>query len=61
MEEMDITNKERVNEIINSTCEIINIPSVLEKSEKPSMPFGENCNKALTYNCKITYGRAKHH
>lgn len=35
--------------IINSTCEIINIPSVYEKSENPTMPFGENCNKALEY------------
>lgn len=37
------------DDIINSTCEIINIPSVLEKSDNPSMPFGENCNKALEY------------
>jgi len=35
--------------IINSTCEVINIPSVFEKSNTPSMPFGENCNKALEY------------
>ena len=35
--------------IINSTCEIINIPSVLAKSEDPTIPFGENCNKALEY------------
>ena len=37
------------DEIINSTCEIINIPSVFEESENPNMPFGENCNKALEY------------
>lgn len=37
------------DEIINSTCEIINIPSVLTKSNIPTMPFGENCNKALEF------------
>jgi len=35
--------------IINSTCEIINIPSVFSDFSKPNMPFGENCNKALEY------------
>lgn len=37
------------DDIITSTCKIINIPSVLEKSDNPLMPFGENCNKALEY------------
>jgi len=37
------------DDIIRSTCEIINIPSVLNKSNNPSMPFGENCNRALEY------------
>lgn len=37
------------DEIIHSTCEIINIPSVFENSNNPNMPFGENCNNALEY------------
>lgn len=37
------------DEIINSTCELIKIPSVLSPSKTPKMPFGENCNKALEY------------
>lgn len=37
------------DDIINSTCEIINIPSVYTESENPYIPFGENCNKALEY------------
>ena len=36
-------------DIITSTCELIKIPSVLSNSSNPSMPFGENCNKALEY------------
>jgi len=36
-------------DIINSTCKIINIPSVYEKSDNQIYPFGENCNKALEY------------
>lgn len=36
-------------DIISSTCELIRIPSVLSDSSSPSMPFGENCNKALEY------------
>lgn len=36
-------------QIINSTCEIIKIPSVHSDSSNASMPFGENCNKALEY------------
>lgn len=36
-------------EIINSSCELIKIPSVLSPSENPKMPFGENCNRALEY------------
>jgi len=35
--------------IITSTCELIKIPSVLSDSSNPSMPFGQNCNKALEY------------
>lgn len=37
------------DEVINSTCELIKIPSVLSPSKNPKMPFGENCNKALEY------------
>lgn len=37
------------SEIINSTCELIKIPSVLSPSENPKIPFGKNCNKALEY------------
>ncbi len=36
-------------DIITSTCELIKIPSVLSDPSNPSMPFGENCNKALEY------------
>lgn len=37
------------DKIINSTCEIIRIPSVHSDSNDISMPFGENCNNALEY------------
>lgn len=37
------------NDIISSTCELIKIPSVLSHSDTSSMPFGENCNRALEY------------
>lgn len=37
------------DQIIDSTCEIIRIPSVHSDSNDSSMPFGENCNKALEY------------
>ncbi len=37
------------DEIINSTCELIKIPSVLSPSKNPKMPFGEDCNKALEH------------
>lgn len=37
------------NDIINSTCDLIKIPSVLSSSTNSKMPFGENCNKALEY------------
>ena len=36
-------------DIIQSTCDLIKIPSVLSSSSNPSMPFGENCNHALEY------------
>ena len=35
------------DDVITSTCELVRIPSVLSESSNPSMPFGENCNKAL--------------
>lgn len=37
------------DEIINSTCELIKIPSVNSNSSNSSMPFGENCANALDY------------
>lgn len=37
------------DEIIRSTQELIKIPSVYNTSNNPSMPFGENANKALEY------------
>ena len=37
------------DDVITSTCELVRIPSVLSESSNPSMPFGENCNKALEY------------
>lgn len=36
-------------EIINSTCELIRIPSVNSLSNNAQEPFGENCAKALDY------------
>lgn len=36
-------------QIINSTCELIKIPSVLENSHNPKEPFGKNCTIALEY------------
>lgn len=36
-------------DIVRSTCDLIKIPSVLSTSFNPSMPFGENCNKALEH------------
>lgn len=36
-------------DIIHSTCELIQIPSVFEESSNPSTPFGKNCNIALEY------------
>lgn len=45
--------KEYINsitdKIINSTCELIRIPSVNSISNDTLMPFGENCAKALDY------------
>lgn len=38
------------NEILNTICELIKIPSVsLESEAKPGMPFGKNCSDALEY------------
>ncbi len=37
------------SQIINTTCELINIPSVYENSDIPNMPFGKNVNDALEY------------
>lgn len=37
------------DEIIKETQKLIQIPSVLSKSNNPSHPFGENINKALEY------------
>ena len=37
------------DEIIKSTQELIRIPSVYSTTNNPSMPFGENANKALEY------------
>lgn len=37
------------DEIINSTCDLIKIPSVNEMSDEPNMPFGKNCASALDY------------
>ena len=35
--------------IINTTCELINIPSVSIETENSDMPFGKDCHKALNY------------
>lgn len=37
------------DEIINSTCQIINIPSVFDDSDGSNTPFGANTVKALEY------------
>ena len=37
------------DDIINQTCKIINIPSVFERSDNPTMPFGKGPNEALEY------------
>ena len=36
-------------EIVKETCNLINIPSFLEASTNPMMPFGKNANSALEY------------
>lgn len=36
-------------EIVNETCNLINIPSVYEKSLDTKMPFGKPANDALLY------------
>lgn len=47
MNQIDITKWK--DEIIKSTCELIQIPSVHEESEDISKPFGEGTEKALEY------------
>ena len=37
------------DDIVSSTCRLIEIPSVYEKSDDPHMPFGKNANSALEY------------
>ena len=37
------------DEIINSTCEIINIPSIFSDADAPDIPFGKNTLSALNY------------
>ncbi len=37
------------NDIINTTCDLIRIPSVYEKSTDVNFPFGKNVNQALEY------------
>ncbi len=37
------------DEIVNSTCELIKIPSIYSNDNISSMPFGKNCAKALEY------------
>lgn len=37
------------DDIVSSTCRLIEIPSVYEKSSNPYMPFGKNANSALEY------------
>lgn len=41
--------EENKNEIINKTCELIEIPSVSMETKNLKLPFGENCTKALNY------------
>ena len=41
------------DKIIKSTQELIQIPSVYEKSNNPHMPFGKNVNDALIYMLKL--------
>lgn len=41
--------EENKNEIINKTCELIEIPSVSMETKDLKLPFGENCTKALNY------------
>lgn len=37
------------DDIVSSTCRLIEIPSVYEESDNPKMPFGKNANSALEY------------
>ena len=37
------------DDIINETCNLINIPSVSEETNNPAMPFGKYANDALNY------------
>lgn len=45
----DETIENLKEDIIASTCKLIQIPSVDARSEDASMPFGEHCAKALDY------------
>ena len=37
------------DDIINETCNLINIPSVSDETNNPAMPFGKYANDALNY------------
>ncbi len=41
-------NKNKEN-IIQTVCDLVKIPSVSEENSNSEFPFGENCNKALNY------------
>lgn len=41
--------EENKENILNTICELIKIPSVSVETEIPHQPFGENCEKALEY------------
>ena len=48
----DILNKyidKMKDKIINTTCEIINIPSVFDDNDDPNIPFGKHTVEALNY------------
>lgn len=45
---------ENKDNILNTICELIKIPSIsVESNENPQMPFGENCDKALNYTLNL--------
>lgn len=41
------------NEIINQTCNLINIPSVSEETLDSNMPFGKGAKEALEYTLNL--------